>query len=254
MECRRSIASVAVLTAVSKPNDRWVPLTSLSIVLGTQTTGQPPLPQLVGNLEAALTADRDQGIESAGLKGRDQIVGPIDLLFVSLGVTTDVSEGIPAIGGAQNGATEMGNATYLRWAKGDNTLKADEALESPLNAVAMPSAVVRRQDDGADDRIQAGGVTASGGDGDAHRSLFTSQPLDGLDDFTRCSVAASGLLGENQLSVDCHLEQSTGGLDQADLRVGERLLQLSRQTGSSGLVVSNHAVLNGHIHCSWALA
>jgi hypothetical protein len=41
VECTRSIASVAVLTAVSKPKLRCVPLTSLSIVLGTQTTGNP---------------------------------------------------------------------------------------------------------------------------------------------------------------------------------------------------------------------
>jgi hypothetical protein len=53
------------------------------------------------------------------------------------------------------------------------------------------------------------------------------------------------------LAVDCHLEQSAGRLDQTDLGFGEVLLQLSRQTGSSGLVASNHAVLNGHIHCNW---
>jgi hypothetical protein len=36
-----SSASVAVLTALSKPKVRWVPHTSLSMVLGTQTTGSP---------------------------------------------------------------------------------------------------------------------------------------------------------------------------------------------------------------------
>jgi len=39
-------------------------------------------------------------------------------------------------------------------------------------------------------------------------------------------------------------------LRQADLRFGEVLLQLSRQTGSSGLIVSDNAVLDGHIHCN----
>ena len=79
VECSWSIASVAVLTAVSKPKVRWVPLTSLSIVLGTQTTGSPLLPELVGDLEAAVTADRDQGVEPAGLEGRHQIVRAVDL-------------------------------------------------------------------------------------------------------------------------------------------------------------------------------
>ena len=41
VECRRSIASVAMLTAESKPNEMSVPHTSLSIVLGIMTTFMP---------------------------------------------------------------------------------------------------------------------------------------------------------------------------------------------------------------------
>ena len=41
VECSRSIASVAIDTAVSKPKVASVPWTSLSIVLGTPTTGIP---------------------------------------------------------------------------------------------------------------------------------------------------------------------------------------------------------------------
>ena len=39
--CRRSIASVAICTAVWKPNVKSVPARSLSIVFGTPTTGIP---------------------------------------------------------------------------------------------------------------------------------------------------------------------------------------------------------------------
>ena len=39
--CRRSIASVAICTAVWKPKVTSVPARSLSIVLGTPTTGTP---------------------------------------------------------------------------------------------------------------------------------------------------------------------------------------------------------------------
>ena len=39
--CSRSMASVAMLTAVSKPKVKSVPLRSLSMVLGTATTGMP---------------------------------------------------------------------------------------------------------------------------------------------------------------------------------------------------------------------
>ena len=39
--CRRSIASVAICTAVWKPNVKSVAARSLSIVFGTPTTGMP---------------------------------------------------------------------------------------------------------------------------------------------------------------------------------------------------------------------
>ena len=39
--CRRSMASVAICTAVSKPNVSSVALMSLSMVLGTPTMGRP---------------------------------------------------------------------------------------------------------------------------------------------------------------------------------------------------------------------
>jgi len=41
VECRRSMASVAMLTAVSKPKQASVPLRSLSMVLGTPTILTP---------------------------------------------------------------------------------------------------------------------------------------------------------------------------------------------------------------------
>ena len=41
VECSRSMASVAMVTAESNPNETSVPQTSLSIVLGTETTFTP---------------------------------------------------------------------------------------------------------------------------------------------------------------------------------------------------------------------
>jgi hypothetical protein len=61
-------------------------------------------------------------------------------------------------------------------------------------------------------------------------------------------MPAGCLLGKHQLAIDSHLEQTSGRLHQADLRVGKHLSQLSRQTGGSRLVVSDNAVLNRHIH------
>jgi hypothetical protein len=56
-------------------------------------------------------------------------------------------------------------------------------------------------------------------------------------------------LGEDQHVVHRHLEHSTRRRDQLDVGIGIRLLQLSRQTGGSGLVVSDDAELDTHMHC-----
>lgn len=53
---------------------------------------------------------------------------------------------------------------------------------------------------------------------------------------------------EHESAVNRHLEYPTGRLDQADLSVRIGLLQLGRQTGGSGLIVSDNAILNRNLH------
>jgi hypothetical protein len=57
-------------------------------------------------------------------------------------------------------------------------------------------------------------------------------------------------LGEDHYVVHRHFEDATGGRDQLDVGIGIRLLQLSRQTGGSGLVISDYAELDSHMHDS----
>ena len=59
----RSMASVAICTAVSKPNVSSVPSMSLSMVLGTPTTGSPSPVEVAGAGERALAADRDHRVD-----------------------------------------------------------------------------------------------------------------------------------------------------------------------------------------------
>lgn len=66
-------------------------------------------------------------------------------------------------------------------------------------------------------------------------------------------MPAARLLGKDQLAVHRDLEQAAGGLDQLNFRLRVRLLQLSRQTGGSGLVVSNNAVLDCYMHVAGRL-
>ena len=63
-------------------------------------------------------------------------------------------------------------------------------------------------------------------------------------------VASSGLFGEHECTVDSHLEESARRLEQPNLRLRIDLLKLGRQTGSSGLVVSDNTVLDRYMHGS----
>ncbi len=58
------MASTATCTAVWNPNVTSVADRSLSIVLGTPTTGTPSTGQLVGHAERVLATDGDQGIDA----------------------------------------------------------------------------------------------------------------------------------------------------------------------------------------------
>ncbi len=66
--CRRSIASVAMLTAVSKPKVKSVPDRSLSMVFGTPTTFTPEVGELGRHAEGVLAADRDQRVHALGAR------------------------------------------------------------------------------------------------------------------------------------------------------------------------------------------
>jgi hypothetical protein len=61
-------------------------------------------------------------------------------------------------------------------------------------------------------------------------------------DLSRLGVASERLLGENEAAVNRHVEHPARGLHGADLGIGKGLFQLSRQTGGSGLIISNDAV------------
>ena len=62
---RRSIASVAIWTAVQKPKVKSVPERSLSIVFGTPTTVRSELGvQPARHAQGVLAADRDQRVEA----------------------------------------------------------------------------------------------------------------------------------------------------------------------------------------------
>ena len=64
MVWRRSIASVAIVTAVSKPKVKSVALRSLSMVLGDTHCGKPGVGQSRRHPESVFTTDGNKGIHA----------------------------------------------------------------------------------------------------------------------------------------------------------------------------------------------
>ncbi len=71
---------------------------------------------------------------------------------------------------------------------------------------------------------------------------------DQLQNLPRLRVAPEGLLGVDQFTVHGDFEDAAGRRDQPDVGIGNDCLQLGRQTGGSGLVVSDDTVLDKHLH------
>lgn len=65
--------------------------------------------------------------------------------------------------------------------------------------------------------------------------------------LTRLGVTAQLTLGKDQLAVDTHFKDPAAALTERD-GGAELPLELRRQTGGAGLVVSNHAVEDLDVH------
>lgn len=70
------------------------------------------------------------------------------------------------------------------------------------------------------------------------------------DDLAGLRVPAHRRLREHHDAIHGDVEHAAGGADHFDLDTGEFLLQLSRQTGGSGLIVSNDAEFDADMHGS----
>src|SRR3954464_9676266 len=78
--------------------------------LGHAYDGEALFPKLIRDLQASVSPDRDERVETAGLKGGNQVIGAVDLALLTLGISGDVPKGIAAVGGAENGTAEVSDA------------------------------------------------------------------------------------------------------------------------------------------------
>ena len=161
--CRRSIASAANDTAVSKPKHVVVPTMSLSMVLGTPTIGNALQVELVGDRQRAVAADDDQGVQPHLVEGLDHTIRVVRLPVGGVG---RVLERVAVVGRAEDRATETENAGDILRRERRGSATGPAAVEAVLETDDFDLGVGSGLDDGADDRVEPGGVAAAGQDAD----------------------------------------------------------------------------------------
>jgi len=77
---------------------------------------------------------------------------------------------------------------------------------------------------------------------------MSARALDQFHDLSWLRRTPESLLREYQIAVDGHFEDAARRGHQPDFGIGYLMLQLSRQTGGSRLVVSDDTVLDDHAH------
>ena len=145
--CSRSIASIAMLTAVSKPNVKSVaPTGRCRSSSGTPTTLHAEVGELGRDPEGVLTADGDQRV--------DPVLSRFS--WIRLDAALDLERVGPRR--AQDGAAAGQDPAYLRDAElGDQVLeRSPPAVPEPDELVAVLCDALAH--DGSDDRVQPGTV------------------------------------------------------------------------------------------------
>jgi hypothetical protein len=67
-------------------------------------------------------------------------------------------------------------------------------------------------------------------------------------DFPGLGVTLEGFLGEDAAAIQLDFEHPARRLDQPDFCLWKHHLDLGRQTGGPGFIVSDDAELDGHAH------
>ena len=148
------MASVAVATAVWKPNVTWVAARSLSIVLGTDR--EPFLGQLRSDGQRAVPADGEQGVQCATLELLDDLIGTVDELDGAIRSFGRPSERVSAVRGTQNRASAVRESADRVGREGHYAIVLEEALIPVADTEHVPAQVESREDRCTDHRVEAG--------------------------------------------------------------------------------------------------
>ncbi len=158
--CNRSIASVAIWTAVSNPNVTSVPDRSLSMVLGTPTAGRP---RCCSRSAAPSVSSPPMATRASSPCASHRGQGTIGALFRGEGIGAGRAQDRPSLG--QDGPTLLDSERDRRVLEHtEPTIEEADALVTVTDGAP--------HDDRADDGVQSRTVTPTGEDADSHRIMI----------------------------------------------------------------------------------
>ena len=106
---------------------------SLSIVLGTPTSGMPRRVELVGDRQRAVAADDDERVERHPLEHLDDAIG---IVAGAVGRADRLGERVAAVGRAEDRAAEPQDAGHVARRQRPRALGLDQAVEAVFEADA----------------------------------------------------------------------------------------------------------------------
>ena len=135
---------------------------------------EPLLPEVVADLERPVTTDGDEGLEPARIERRDQVVRAVHLALGPVRPRFAPAERIAAIGGAEDGPAEVGDAADAVGIELDDPgiVRPKQAVEAALDAIGLPPTLVGGEHDGADHGVEAGSIAAAGRESESHVSIY----------------------------------------------------------------------------------
>ena len=140
--------------------------------LGHAHHAQAFVVQRIGNGERAVATHRHQRINALALEIAQDVIGAVHFFDTAVFLRHRKAERVALVGGAQNGAAQVGNAAHIVAGEGAHpavrvALGLQDAVEAVADAHTFPSAQGGGQHRGADHRVESGGVAAAGVDRNA---------------------------------------------------------------------------------------
>ena len=172
MVCTRSIASMAKLTALSKPNVLLVPTMSLSIVFGTPT---------MGKTDARGTRRRSPASRRHRPRSAPRAPSFSNVSRHLRRVVAAARRRRPGRRRDCHGSSSRGSSPRSRWiptTSFEGQLARPRRVDQPIKAVLEPDdravAADRGSDHGANHRVQTRGIAAAGEHADSSRGTKMS--------------------------------------------------------------------------------